>query len=670
MRDEFIDKIELLENQARSDEEFNRYFFELVSMAAMATEHEWLIPRLEHIIDHFTKLKEDIFKILPLYHTLLKSLKSIGGYHKALDVWEKIEEDVKKCDPNTRVYFYDIIGGVYKEIQKYGLATHYYELAVRAFIVNGLENNMLLASLLNNLGTVYALMGEHDEAIKMFVMALKEGPDNNDIKRSILINFAASLNDVGDFEKSIELIYSIVIDESIADHPEALLRVSTTLIDALISARHPSAEIKLAIKMAVQGFVAVVQDSEDPIIRGTLCHDHYNTVGIVASYLYETQENMKGLECIETGKIVYGNEKRVFQEVERMGFDSWIREFSSKKLMLNSAYIHFQTIDDGILVYVVIFNSGTPILQVIHLGNEVRTQFLALMAENWNYYNKFIMSDGYTDRKAWNDSLEKLISFVDISIMNDVRLFLDGHEVDRVYVSPHGKFSNFPFHALNDFMSAGYRIAYVPSLAILSIIGDAYSLDGKIGLLNSDDQSLEYVGKDIKYVADVAVSSGYKLNYYNANDLIEGLCGSNLLHFSGHGKFDHAQVGRSYLLVDKQKVELSHIINMPQNLSNALVNISACSGAESLLWNASSALNLAGSFLSVGAVSVLACSWIVSDFGAYLFNRKYYESLIAENNDPYTSYQVALDELKSSGGSFELPIHWAPFKYHGIIYAQ
>lgn len=119
----------------------------------------------------------------------------------------------------------------------------------------------------------------------------------------------------------------------------------------------------------------------------------------------------------------------------------------------------------------------------------------------------------------------------------------------------------------------------------------------------------------------------------------EALAGGDydVLHFAGHAAFDTQAPGESVLRLADGDLEADDVLALPWQAPPYFVFNSACesgraAAGQRLLTGARQSNGLAAAFLAAGVQGYAGYFWPVSDAGAGLFTRAYYENLFVREN--------------------------------------
>ncbi|MEZ5710222.1 MAG: CHAT domain-containing protein [Blastomonas sp.] len=249
---------------------------------------------------------------------------------------------------------------------------------------------------------------------------------------------------------------------------------------------------------------------------------------------------------------------------------------------------------------------------------------------------------------------------------------LEGYE--RVYISAAGKLNLVPFAALRrmrggeqQYAVERYSMAMVPTSYLLALVLDDEGRSAESALIFGDpDGSLanarieasEIQGLLAPKSADVIVRIGSEagvgvLRDYGAS--------SRVLHFATHGKLDHAQPERSFLVM-ADRTRLSAIDIMMLDLSDAeLAFLSACEtglGSEGLEY-----ATLARSFSHAGVPTTIASLWQVGDAATLQLVTNFYKVYDEDSMAALAEAQRAM--IKSAREPLRHPAAWSAFEAFG-----
>jgi hypothetical protein len=135
---------------------------------------------------------------------------------------------------------------------------------------------------------------------------------------------------------------------------------------------------------------------------------------------------------------------------------------------------------------------------------------------------------------------------------------------------------------------------------------------------------------------EVTVLSGKQATRANVcESLIPGEF--DVLHFSGHGALDADQPGASAVQLADGLLSADDILRLPWQQPPGFVFSSACESGRAvagrrLLSDDRQANGLAGAFLTAGVYAYAGFFWPVTDTGAALFTRTFYEELFRREN--------------------------------------
>lgn len=140
----------------------------------------------------------------------------------------------------------------------------------------------------------------------------------------------------------------------------------------------------------------------------------------------------------------------------------------------------------------------------------------------------------------------------------------------------------------------------------------------KIKLLSGDEASKENVIKEIR-------TREYQV-----------------IHYSGHSKFEEKAPGSSYLLLNDEKhLMADELARLSRENNLRLVFLNSClSGATTVDNDLLNITGLASAFVKTGVPYVIGMKWNISDYGATLLSQVFYKNYVA-SKDPVEALREA-----------------------------
>jgi len=118
--------------------------------------------------------------------------KNAGGYDKALSFLNKVEKLLRNKEfgfTRERSTYYNTLGAVHRQIEKYNKALNHYKKAL-VFYKN-LKQNKNVAKVYNNIGILYQRQKKHKKSLKYLNLALE-------MKKNVGISIDTTLSTIGD----------------------------------------------------------------------------------------------------------------------------------------------------------------------------------------------------------------------------------------------------------------------------------------------------------------------------------------------------------------------------------------------------------------------------------------------------------------------------------------
>lgn len=237
--------------------------------------------------------------------------------------------------------------------------------------------------------------------------------------------------------------------------------------------------------------------------------------------------------------------------------------------------------------------------------------------------------------------------------------------VPRLAVVPHGLLHQIPFHALFDggqYLIDQYEISYGPSATILALCQNRpFRQKGKSVLFGLAAPEIPAVAAETCAVAHHLDAPAVFLNeaatltawYEHASE-----CG--VLHMACHGLFRGDNPMFSGLKLHDGWLTASDV--MKQDLTGALVTLSACESGRSRVMVGDELIGLTRAFLGAGATTLVVSLWLVEDETTAVLMANWYENMAQRPLNRAAALRSAQLALKEA---YPHPYYWAPFIFLG-----
>jgi len=176
---------------------------------------------------------------------------------------------------------------------------------------------------------------------------------------------------------------------------------------------------------------------------------------------------------------------------------------------------------------------------------------------------------------------------------------------------------------------------------ILDVNGVLVVASNPLGDLENVEREANSVLNSIKRIGNVEskLLSGSDASKENVIKEIES-GRYQVLHYSGHSNFDKKFPGNSYLLLkDGRKLIADELARLSKDKELHLVFLNSClSGADKV--DVFNVTGLSSAFVKSGVPNVIGMKWSVSDYGATLLSKKFYEEYVT-TKDPTEALRKA-----------------------------
>ena len=176
---------------------------------------------------------------------------------------------------------------------------------------------------------------------------------------------------------------------------------------------------------------------------------------------------------------------------------------------------------------------------------------------------------------------------------------------------------------------------------ILDVKGVLVVASNPLGDLENVEREADSVLNSIKRIGNVEskLLSGSDASKENVIKEIES-GRYQVLHYSGHSNFDKKFPGNSYLLLkDGRKLIADELARLSKDKELHLVFLNSClSGADKV--DVFNVTGLSSAFVKSGVPNVIGMKWSVSDYGATLLSKKFYEEYVT-TKDPTEALRKA-----------------------------
>ena len=149
-------------------------------------------------------------------------------------------------------------------------------------------------------------------------------------------------------------------------------------------------------------------------------------------------------------------------------------------------------------------------------------------------------------------------------------------------------------------------------------------------------------------------------------DVKAWVSGSDLVHFSVHGKFNSSDPLLSYLQfgegsTDDERLTAAEMFGLPLR-KNSLVVLSACETGRAEATHSNEVIGMVRSLLYAGAGRLVLSSWEVNAGSTKIWMETFYRQ--GQTNSPAEAARLALLAVKSRV-EYSHPFFWAPFVMTG-----
>ena len=235
---------------------------------------------------------------------------------------------------------------------------------------------------------------------------------------------------------------------------------------------------------------------------------------------------------------------------------------------------------------------------------------------------------------------------------------------ERVVVVPHDVLHRIPFGTLryNDaYLAADTSLSYLPSASMLGHLagGDSPNRDS-VAIFADPDGSLPYARLEASRV-ESAFSGNSVDSFVGPQATLAQFHRSQseraILHLAAHGRFNARSPLFSSIRMTDGEIYLRDIGRL-NDFAASLVVLSACNSGDSKIRSGDELTGLSGSFLKVGARSVLVNLWSVEDDTAAALMKSFYEGLIDEELPIDVALRLAKSKMIADGHQ---PSSWGGF---------
>jgi hypothetical protein len=222
---------------------------------------------------------------------------------------------------------------------------------------------------------------------------------------------------------------------------------------------------------------------------------------------------------------------------------------------------------------------------------------------------------------------------------------LKDEPLDRrcIFIGP-SILANWPLDAAETYQDEGFSrglrpISYAPSIAVAASACSKTERRGieRVLIVSYGGDDLPGTAREVEnirtiYGKRVSVLDAYRL--VRTEVLAALTSGYDVIHFCGHGEFDHMDPMQSRIYFhDCERVDgfitASDIVRCESIGRNPIVVLAACASAAVLPSGANNFLGLTGALLRTGAVAIVGARWPISDETGATFSKLFHGELAA-----------------------------------------
>ncbi len=252
----------------------------------------------------------------------------------------------------------------------------------------------------------------------------------------------------------------------------------------------------------------------------------------------------------------------------------------------------------------------------------------------------------------------------------------------RLLVVPSGVLGLLPFDALLTAPVAGCAFAEMPYLLHQHEISYAYSAAFQRAVMQRPSNrllsasfapefdgtggfgALTYTSELAATVAELTGGTAYQGQAATIAQLQLVAEAAGVLHLATHAQANPKAENFSFIAFANGRggydsLFVKDIYLLP--LQTELVVLSACETFFGKVYHGEGVINLARSFLSAGANSVVATLWSVNDETSYNLMAHFYRQLTAGQTRPGALHQAKLKQIREGGRLGAHPVYWAGF---------
>ncbi|MEL6674107.1 MAG: CHAT domain-containing tetratricopeptide repeat protein [Bacteroidota bacterium] len=189
--------------------------------------------------------------------------------------------------------------------------------------------------------------------------------------------------------------------------------------------------------------------------------------------------------------------------------------------------------------------------------------------------------------------------------------------------------------------------------------------DGQTSPRGPQLSPLEYNRQEVQELESLMKSKAFYNEYAQKKTFLEEAPESYLLHFSGHGKVNHAYQGLSFLAFSSTEQRPPELLTLSElyglRLKAELVVLSACETALGNYQVGEGLASLSRGFAFAGAQSTLTTLWEINDQSSYQWMTDFYQHLKDEKGKDEAVRQAQMAMIQQNLP----PYYWAAYTPFG-----
>ncbi len=231
----------------------------------------------------------------------------------------------------------------------------------------------------------------------------------------------------------------------------------------------------------------------------------------------------------------------------------------------------------------------------------------------------------------------------------------------RVLILPDSKLTNLPWSAIKtqgEYLCERHQVMITPSLRHFQRAGGVHVRSKKVELLVGRSNDLRGVDGELNLLKDLAAADLSVHNPCRREDWPDG-ASAHLWHYTGHAMLRSDNPFYSSLLLDDGPLYAADFRLKKCRVN--LVTLAACRTGQQVYLPGEEMTGLVSALLEMGARSVLAGLWAVSDDTASAWMREFYSNYF-EGKSIGQAYRSAAMTVREQ---YPSAYHWAAFAVYG-----